>query len=43
MIYVVDENCIKCKTMDCVEIYPVDRFYGVDNMAVIHPDEYSLK
>ena len=24
MTYVVTENCIKCKTMDCVEVCPVD-------------------
>ena len=39
MTYVVDENCIKCKHMDCVEVCPVDCFYEGDNMLVIHPDE----
>jgi ferredoxin len=24
MTYVVNENCIKCKYMDCVEVCPVD-------------------
>ena len=24
MTYVVTENCIKCKYMDCVEVCPVD-------------------
>ncbi|MGA7525997.1 MAG: ferredoxin, partial [Pseudolabrys sp.] len=24
MTYVVVENCIKCKYMDCVEVCPVD-------------------
>ena len=39
MSYVIDEKCIKCKTMECVEICPVDCFYEGDNMVVIHPDE----
>ena len=36
---VVDENCIRCKIMDCVEVCPVDCFYEGENMLVIHPDE----
>ena len=39
MTYVVTEACIKCKTMDCVEVCPVDCFYEGENMLVIHPDE----
>ena len=39
MTYVVNENCIKCKFMDCVEVCPVDCFYEGENMLVIHPDE----
>ena len=39
MTYVVNENCIKCKLMDCVEVCPVDCFYEGENMLVIHPDE----
>jgi len=39
MTYVVNDNCIKCKHMDCVEVCPVDCFYEGDNMLVIHPDE----
>ena len=39
MTYVVTENCIKCKYMDCVEVCPVDCFYEGENMLVIHPDE----
>ena len=39
MTYVVDEKCIKCKHMDCVEVCPVDCFYEGENMLVIHPDE----
>ena len=37
MTYVVVENCIKCKYMDCVEVCPVDCFYEGENMLVIHP------
>ena len=39
MTYVVDENCIRCKIMDCVEVCPVDCFYEGENMLVIPPDE----
>src|SRR5690606_367354 len=39
MAYVVTENCIKCKHMDCVSVCPVDCFYEGENMLVIHPDE----
>ncbi|MBO6836979.1 MAG: ferredoxin family protein [Alphaproteobacteria bacterium] len=39
MTYVVTEDCIKCKHMDCVEVCPVDCFYEGENMLVIHPDE----
>ncbi len=39
MTYVVTDNCIKCKYMDCVEVCPVDCFYVGENMLVIHPDE----
>ena len=39
MTYVVVENCIKCKYMDCVEVCPVDCFYEGENMLAIHPDE----
>ena len=37
--YVVNDNCIRCKYMDCVEVCPVDCFYEGENMLVIHPDE----
>jgi ferredoxin len=37
--FVVTDNCVKCKYMDCVEVCPVDCFYEGDNMLVIHPDE----
>jgi len=39
MTFVVGESCIKCKYTDCVEVCPVDCFYEVENMLVIHPDE----
>ena len=35
MTYVVTENCIKYKYMDCVEVCPVDCFYEGENMLVI--------
>jgi ferredoxin len=37
--YVVTENCIKCKYMDCVEVCPVDCFHEGPNFLVIDPDE----
>jgi ferredoxin len=39
MAYVVNEACIKCKYMDCVEVCPVDCFYEGENMLVINPEE----
>jgi ferredoxin len=39
MTYVVTENCIRCKYMDCVEVCPVDCFYEGDNMLVINPHD----
>ncbi|MCP5362006.1 MAG: ferredoxin family protein [Hyphomicrobiales bacterium] len=39
MAYVVTEQCIRCKHMDCVEVCPVDCFYEGENMLVINPDE----
>ena len=39
MTYIVNENCIKCKFTDCVEVCPVDCFYEGENMLAIHPDE----
>ncbi|MGC2116934.1 MAG: ferredoxin, partial [Pseudolabrys sp.] len=27
MTYIVNESCIRCKLMDCVEVCPVDCFY----------------
>jgi len=39
MTFVVTDNCIKCKYMDCVEVCPVDCFHEGDNMLVIDPEE----
>lgn len=39
MTYIVNDKCIRCKFMDCVEVCPVDCFYEGENMLVIHPDE----
>ena len=40
LTYIVNESCIRCKYMDCVEVCPVDCFYEGENMLVsIHPDE----
>jgi ferredoxin len=39
MTYIVNENCIKCKLTDCVEVCPMDCFYEGENMLVINPDE----
>ncbi len=39
MTYIVNEACIRCKYMDCIEVCPVDCFYEGENMLVIHPDE----
>ena len=32
MTYIVNDNCIKCKLMDCMEVCPVDCFYEGENM-----------
>lgn len=39
MTYVVTENCIRCRYMDCVEVCPVDCFHAGPNFMVIDPDE----
>ena len=39
MTYIVNDKCIKCKLMDCVEVCPVDCFYEGENFLVINPDE----
>ena len=40
MTYIVKDECIRCKFMDCVEVCPVDCFYEVQDprMLVIDPD-----
>jgi ferredoxin len=38
MTFVVTDNCIKCKYMDCVEVCPVDCFNEGPNFLVIDPD-----
>jgi len=39
MTFVVTEQCIRCKYMDCVEVCPVDCFHEGPNMLVIDPEE----
>tara|TARA_X000000950_G_scaffold287114_1_gene398229 strand:- start:2092 stop:2421 length:330 start_codon:yes stop_codon:yes gene_type:complete len=39
MTYFVNQNCIKCKLTDCVDVCPVDCFYEGENMLVIKPEE----
>ena len=39
MTFVVNENCVKCKYTDCVEVCPVDCFHEGPNMLVIDPEE----
>ena len=39
MTYIVNEKCIKCKLMDCVDVCPVDCFYEGENMLAIKADE----
>jgi len=39
MTFVVTENCIKCKYMDCVSVCPVDCFHEGPNFLVIDPKE----
>ncbi len=39
MTFIVNDDCIKCKYTDCVEVCPVDCFYEGENMLVINPDE----
>jgi ferredoxin len=39
MTFVVTENCIRCKSMECVKVCPVDCFHEAPLMLVIDPDE----
>ena len=38
MPYVVTDNCTGCRFTDCVEVCPVDCFWGDDQMLYIDPD-----
>ncbi|MBA2676713.1 ferredoxin FdxA [Ramlibacter sp.] len=38
MTFVVTEQCIQCKFMDCVEVCPVDCFHEGPNFLAIDPD-----
>lgn len=39
MAYIVTSDCHKCKYTDCVAVCPVDCFYELDTMLVIHPED----
>jgi ferredoxin len=39
MAFVVQEQCVKCKYGDCVEVCPVECFYEGPDMLYINPDE----
>jgi ferredoxin len=39
MTYVVTENCIKCKYMDCIGVCPVNCFHEGENFLTIDPNE----
>ncbi|MBT3222722.1 MAG: ferredoxin family protein [Proteobacteria bacterium] len=39
MASVVTGNCHKCRFTDCVDVCPVDCFWGDDEMLYIDPDE----
>ena len=39
MAYVVCSNCEDCRFTDCVEVCPVNCFYGDDRMLYINPNE----
>lgn len=38
MTYIVKDECVKCKHMDCVSVCPTDCFHEGENMLVINPD-----
>ena len=42
MTYVVDEKCIKCKHMDCVEVCPVDCLWGRKHVSYTSRWMYRL-
>jgi ferredoxin len=39
MAYVVTSNCDGCRFTDCVEVCPVNCFYGDEKMLYINPNE----
>ena len=39
MPYIVNDNCIKCKHLDCVAVCPVEAFRELPTYLVIDPDE----
>jgi ferredoxin len=39
MTYVVTENCKGCRFTDCVEVCPVECFWGDGEMLYIDPEE----
>ncbi|MGE3626580.1 MAG: ferredoxin FdxA [Hyphomicrobiales bacterium] len=39
MTYVVNDKCIKCKYMDCIDVCPVECFREGENMVVINQEE----
>jgi len=39
MTFIVKDECIKCKYMDCVDSCPVNCFHEGENMLVIDPEE----
>ena len=39
MTYLVNDGCVNCKHMTCVEVCPVNCFYEGKNMLVINPEE----
>lgn len=38
MSHVVNDQCIECKALDCVEVCPVECFHEGENMVVIDPE-----
>ena len=38
MTFIVNDNCIKCKYTDCVDVCPADCFHEGPNYLVIDPD-----
>jgi ferredoxin len=38
LTFVVNESCIRCKSMDCVDVCPVDCFYEGENMLSLNAE-----